>query len=328
MSQRIPSRALIWLAILTLVWGTNWPLFPLATREVSVWTFRAVAVFVAGAALLLVARLRGQSLVIERRHWRTIIIATFFYLVVWNIASTYSALLIPSGQSAVLGFTMPLWSALIAWGVLGERLGRRMIVAVALGAAAVALLMWKSFAAYADAPLGLALGLLAGIGWAVGTLILQRGAVVVPATVLTGWQLLITALPTTLGALLLGDHRWFMPSWPSVLLIGYIALVPMCIGNLCWFSIVGVLPAHVAGLSSILVPVVAMVSGALMHGEPLGPVQWLAMACSATALSLALFRPGPKPAQAAPVCNTAPSVPTARTAAAPKSAPASSVRDA
>jgi drug/metabolite transporter (DMT)-like permease len=151
--------------------------------------------------------------------------------------------------------------------------------------------MWKSLPAYAHAPLGVGLGLLAGIGWAVGTLILQRGAVDVPATVLTGWQLLITALPTTLGALLFGDHHWFMPSWSSILLIGYIALVPMCIGNLCWFAIVGILPAHVAGLSSILVPVVAMISGALLHGEPLGPVQWLAMACSAGALSLALFKP-------------------------------------
>jgi len=233
--------------------------------------------------------LRGQSLAIERRHWRTIVVATFFYLVVWNIASTYSAVLIPSGQSAVLGFTMPLWSALIAWAVLGERLSRRMLLAMALGAAAVTLLMWKSFGAYADAPAGLALGLLAGIGWAVGTLILQRGRVDVPATILTGWQLLIAALPTALGALLLGDHRWFVPSWSSIALIGYIALVPMCIGNLCWFSIVGVLPAHVAGLSSILVPVVAMVSGAALNGEPLGPVQWLAMACSAAALWLALL---------------------------------------
>jgi drug/metabolite transporter (DMT)-like permease len=299
MTQRVPPRALVLLAILTLVWGTNWPLFPLATREVSVWTFRAVAVFVAGAALLLAARLRGQSLVIERRHWRTIASATFCYLVVWNIASTYSALLIPSGQSAVLGFTMPLWSALIAWAVLGERMDRRMVLAVALGGAAVALLMWKSLPAYAHAPLGVGLGLLAGIGWAVGTLILQRGAVNVPATVLTGWQLLITALPTTLGALLFGDHHWFMPSWSSILLIGYIALVPMCIGNLCWFAIVGILPAHVAGLSSILVPVVAMISGALLHGEPLGPVQWLAMACSAGALSLALFKPVAKPVREA-----------------------------
>jgi len=175
--------------------------------------------------------------------------------------------------------------------VLGERLSGRIVLAVALGALSVTLLMWKSFAAYAQAPLGLALGLIAGIGWAVGTLILQRGQVQVPATVLTGWQLVITALPITIGAFAFGDHQWFMPSWSSILLIGYIALVPMCIGNLCWFSIVGLLPAHVAGLSSILVPVVAMVSGALMHGEPLGPVQWLAMVCSAAAMWLALLKP-------------------------------------
>lgn len=296
MKQRIPPRALVLLAILTLVWGTNWPLFPLAVREVSVWTFRAVSVFVAGAALLIVARWRGQSLVIARRHWGTVAAATFCYLVVWNIASTYSALLIPSGQSAVLGFTMPLWSALIAWAVFGERLGARLLAAIALGGVAVALLMWKSFPVYAQAPLGLALGLLAGIGWAVGTLILQRGRVDVPATVLTGWQLLLTALPTTAGALLFGDLQWFVPSWQSIVLIGYIALVPMGVGNLCWFAIVGLLPGPVAGLSSILVPVVAMIAGALIHDEPLGPVQWLAMACSAAALALALAKPTRPPA--------------------------------
>jgi len=102
-------------------------------------------------------------------------------------------------------------------------------------------------------------------------------------------------VPTTIGALLFGDHQWFVPSWSSMLLIAYIALVPMSIGNLCWFSIVGLLPAPVAGLSSILVPVVAMVAGALMHSEPLGPVQWLAMACSVAALSLALFKSVPRP---------------------------------
>jgi drug/metabolite transporter (DMT)-like permease len=299
----IPRRALILLVVLTFVWGTNWPLFPFAVREVSVWTFRAVSVLIAGVALLVVARLRGQSLVIPRRHWATIAMATFFYLVVWNIASTYSAILIPSGQSAVLGFTMPLWAALIAWAVLGERLTGRMMLAIALGGAGVALLMVRSFAAYAQAPLGLLLGLTAGLGWAIGTLILKRRKVDVPATVLTGWQLLITALPITVGALILGDRQWFMPSWPSVLVIGYIALVPMCIGNACWFSIVGLLPTNVAGLSSIMVPVVAMVSGAVVHGEPLGPLQWAAMACCVAALSLALLKPA---------AGAAPALPSAR----------------
>ncbi len=297
--HRIPPRALILLAILTLLWGTNWPLFPYATREVSVWTFRAVGVTLAGGMLLIVARARGQTLAIPRRFWPPIVTATLFYLVLWNIASTYSAILIPSGQAAVLGFTMPLWSALISWAVLGERLTPRLVCAVALGAAAVTLLMVPSFKAYAEAPLGMGLGLLAGLGWAVGTLILKRSGVAVSAMVLTGWQLLICAVPMTAGALLLGDWQWFMPSTTTIAVIVYIALIPMGIGNLCWFSIVGLLPASVAGLSAILVPVVAMIAGAVIHGEPLGPLQWLAMLCSGAALSLVLLKPAaPPPPQA------------------------------
>ncbi|MCL4747957.1 MAG: DMT family transporter [Burkholderiaceae bacterium] len=287
----VERRALVLLVVLTLVWGTNWQLFPLAVREISVWTFRAFSLALAGCVLLAVARVRGQSLVIARRHWATVGWGVLCYLVVWNIASTYAAVLIPSGQAAVLGFTMPLWSALISSLVLGERLGARLVLALIVGGAGVGLLMVPALDAYADAPAGFALGLLAGLGWAAGTLIIKRGAIGVPATVLTGWQLLLAAAPISIGAFALGDWNWFVPSWQTILIVGYITLVPMTIGNLVWFSIVGLLPASVAGLSSVMVPVVAMVMGAIVFGEPLGPLQLAAIACTATSLGLALIRP-------------------------------------
>jgi drug/metabolite transporter (DMT)-like permease len=289
-AQPLPRRALVLMVVLTLVWGTNWPLFKYAVAEISVWTFRAVAVLLAGVALLTVARARGLSLRIPREYWRTICIGTFFYLVIWNIASTYAAVLIPSGQAAVLGFTMPLWSALISWAVLGERLAGRVVLAVLLGGAAVVLLMVPGIDAYARAPLGFALGLGAGLGWAIGTLVLKRGKVVVNALVLTGWQLLIAAVPTTIGAIALAEGPWFMPSWQTLVVVAYIALVPMSIGNAAWFSIVGMLPVNIAGLSSVMVPIVAMVSGAIVHGEPLGLLQWAAMLCCAASLSLVLLK--------------------------------------
>ncbi len=288
----VPRRAVFLLVALTLVWGTNWPLFPYAVREVSVWTFRAVAMTGAGLMLLAIARLRGDPMQIARKYWGTVALATFFYLVLWNITSTYAALLIPSGQAAVLGFTMPLWSALISWAVLRERLSPRLVLAIVLGGAGVALLMVPSFAAYATAPLGLALGLLSAIGWAIGTLVLKRGEVAVPVLVLTGWQLLLGAVPIAIGALALGDGRWFMPSWQSIAVIGWITIIPMCIGNVCWNAIVYLLPANIAGLSSVMVPVVAMVSGAIVLGEPLGPLQLVSMVVCVASLVLALGQKG------------------------------------
>ncbi|MEO8123932.1 MAG: DMT family transporter [Burkholderiales bacterium] len=285
-------RALYLLVILTLAWGSTWPLFSMAVHEVSVWTFRAVSVTLAGVVVLGVARLRGQSLQISRKHWLRICIATFFYFVLWNIASTYAAILLPSGQAAVIGFTMPLWSALLSWAVLGERLGARLVLGIVLGGVAVLPLMVPSFKAYAQAPAGLALGLVAAIGWAIGTLIIKRSDIDVSAIVLTGWQLLIAAVPTAIRALILSDGVWFIPSWQSIAVITYIALVPMAIGNVSWFAIVGILPVNVAGLSVVAVPVVAMLAGALVHGEPLGAIQLAAMACCFAALWLVLVRPG------------------------------------
>lgn len=287
----VRRRALVLLVLLTLVWGTNWPLFPLVMREVSVWTFRSISMTGAALLLLALARLRGQPLAVPRRHWAAVAGGAIVYLAVWNVASALAAVLIPSGQAAVLGFTMPVWAALIGWLAFGQRLSARQWGAVALAAAGVLLLAWRGLQAYAQAPLGMALALLSAIGWALGTLIIKRSGVAVPATVLTGWQLLVASVPVTTGAIAFGQGPWFMPSPVTLLLMAYITIVPMGIGNVTWFSIVGLLPAHVAGLSSIMVPVVAMVSGALVHREPLGPLQLLAVACCAGALALTLLAP-------------------------------------
>lgn len=286
----LPLRAVLMLGVLSLVWGTVWPLIPVVVGSISVWTFRAVTMLSSALLLLWLARLRGQSIRVPREYWGRLVASALCFLAVWNIAAAYSAVLIPSGQTAVLGFTMPLWSALLSWLVWRERLAARQVAAIALGGLAVGLLMWPGLGAYAQAPLGFALGLGAGLGWAVGTLLLQRRPIPVSALALTGWQLLIAGLPIGIGAWMLGDHRWFLPPWPITLTIVYIALVPMSLGNLFWFAIVRLLPASVAGLSAILVPVVAMVSGALIHGEPLGATQLAAMACCAGALTLALKR--------------------------------------
>lgn len=288
----LPTRALVLLAVLTLIWGTNWPLFPIAMREISVWTFRAVSTTAAGLVLLAVARLMGMDLRVPRRHWPALAAAAVLYLSIWNIASGYAAVLLPSGQAAVIGFTMPLWATLFNWLLFGERPGRSLALAIVLGALAVGALMLPTL--LAPGPIsgrtlgGFGWGLLAAIGWAAGTLVLKRAAIRVPAPVLTGWQLLIASVPIVIIAVVRGDHQYFMPTPTTIAAVTYITLMPMVIGNICWFRIVDLLPANVAGLSSILVPIVAMISGAIVLGEPLGPLQWLAMALSTSAITIAM----------------------------------------
>jgi drug/metabolite transporter (DMT)-like permease len=293
-SCRHPSTAALLplVLVLTLAWGTTWPLFPYAVREVSVWTFRAVSVFGAGVILLALAAIRGQSLAVPRQYWPVVAMASAFSMVIWYIAGTYAALLIPSGQAALLGYTMPLWAALGAWLWMGQTLHRPMQAAVALVGVGVGLLTVGRADSYADAPLGFGLGVLAAVSWAAGTLVLKKWPVQASTTVLTGWQLLIGSIPISVGATVWSANAsWFIPSWPTMLVIAYITVVPVAIGNAVWLTIVRLLPANVVGLTPVLVPIVAMVSGAVIHGEPLGSVQLAAMTFCAAGLGLVLWNP-------------------------------------
>lgn len=275
-------------AALTIMWGTNWGLFQLAVREVSVWTFRAVSLSLAAALVLAIAKVRGYSLKVPRGERMPIIASALCYMFVWHIASTYAAILLPSGQAAVLGFTMPIWATLISWLILRQRPSRRHFAAVLLAGMGISSLAYSSWSAYASAPLGFMCGLSAAFGWAIGTLVLHRSTLSTPSIVSTGWQLLIAGIPVALVAFVQAPHVLFMPSWTTVLVIGYITFIPMSLGNIAWFQIVNTLPATISGISTVMVPMLAMVTGAIFLKEPLGFLQIVAMLCSACALALAL----------------------------------------
>ena len=185
---------------------------------------------------------------------------------------------------------MPLWAALLSWLLFGEKFSLRQTLALLLGIAGIVVLMVPAFAAYADAPLGMFYGLISGAGWALSTVLMKHRPIPVPVSVVTGWQLFLASLPIVAGALLLGDHAWFMPSATSWLTWAYIMLIPMLFGNLLWFLLIGWLPPKLVSLSPIMIPMVAMLSGAIALDEPLGWQQWLAMALSASGLGLMLFR--------------------------------------
>ena len=262
----------------------------MAVREVSVWTFRSFNLTGAGLVLLAWCWCTGQSIRIPRQHWPTLFAAGIVYLGIWNIASTYAAVMIPSGQAAILGFTMPFWAALGARIFFGERLDRRSVAAVCIGGMGVLMLVGKGWSAYASAPLGFGLGLLAGIAWAGGTLLLKRRPVPLHGAVIAGWQMVGVGLPFACVALVKGSPGWFVPTWITIAVITYITVVPMAFGTALWFTIVNRVPTHVAALSPVLVPVVAILTGALVRNEPLGLLECAAMACCALGLVLNLRR--------------------------------------
>lgn len=286
---RVSPKVLALLATLTLVWGTNWPLFKIALDELPVLTFRAIVLLTATVVLLAIMLARGESFAVPRGKWPALVAASAMNLFIWNIATSLAVLYIPSGHASVLAYTMPLWVALIGFAVFGQRLTGRLLVAILIGAAAVVALMAPNFASYAHAPAGLFWGLFAGFCWAVGTFVVKRTSWQGMGLSLTFWQVVITLPPILLGALVFDGLPTRWPSTQALAATIYTGAVPMALGTVAWFALVKLLPAQVAGLSAIAIPIVAIVSGVLILHEPLSPLQALAIASTVLSLWLALM---------------------------------------
>lgn len=284
----VSPKVLALLGGLTLVWGTNWPLFRIALDELPVWTFRTIVLSAGVIMLSLILLLRGESFAVPKGKWPALIAASAMNIGVWNIATSLAVLYIPSGHASVLAYTMPLWVAAMGFVVFGQRLTPRLLAAIAIGAAAVAALMIPNFSSYAHAPAGLFWGLFAGFCWAVGTFIVKRTSWPGMGLSLTFWQVVICLPPIALGALLIDGLPTHWPSAKALTATIYTGAIPMAFGTATWFALVKLLPAQVAALSSIAIPIVAIVSGILILHEPLSWLQAAAIASTVISLWLAL----------------------------------------
>lgn len=298
-SPGISGQALAWLVVLTLVWGLNWPLFGVALAEIPPFSFRAITLGVAALALFGLTRFKRQSLSVPKGIRLRLAVASMGNFGVWNIATAYAVLNMPSGHAAVIGFSMPLWAAIIGYLFYGDRLGARHLLALALGTAGVSLLMVEDFAAMATAPIGLALMLAAAICWGISTQVQKRTDWGMEPLSLIAWQMAVGFVPIAAGALIFDAAAWTLPSTKALAISVLIGLVPVALGTFAWFSIVRLLPTNIAALSTVTIPIVAVFSGALLLGEHLGPMQFAALALTITALALVLMQPAAKPAPAA-----------------------------
>jgi len=286
--SRVSPKVLALLGTLTLMWGTNWPLFRIALAELPVFTFRTLVLLSGVAVLAAILLARRENFAVPRDKWPALLLASAMNIGVWNIATSLAVLYIPSGHASVLAYTMPLWVAVLGFALFGQRLTGRLLVAILIGAGAVAALMIPNFQSYATAPLGLFWGLLAGFCWAVGTLVVKRTSWPCMGLSLTFWQIVLTLPPIALGALVFDGLPTHWPSTKALVATIYTGAIPMALGTMVWFTLVKLLPAQVAALSSIAIPIVAIVSGILILHEPLSLLHALAIGSTVISLWLAL----------------------------------------
>ncbi len=287
LSVRSPRGAYIALVALTAIWGSNWIAMKLALERAGPIVFNIERTWVAIAVLFAVLLWRGGRLLPE--SWTAVIVTGFFQTTI-NFGSTVMALAEGGvGRTSVLVFTMPFWTLLLAWPVLGERVRGIQWLAIAFALVGLTLVVepWN-WQGGLEAKLW---AVLSGFGWAAGTIAMKyfQRAHGFDMLNFIAWQMLVGILPLCVlpFAMPLQDAQW---SATYVLLLLWTGALSTAVGFLLWIAVLRFLTAGTASLNMLAIPVIALLSSMLVFGERLDAGEWVGIGCIGAGLAIISLR--------------------------------------
>ena len=285
---RIAPAGLFFLAITSIGWGFNWPITKFLLSYLPPLTLRGTTGVVGASLLAVLALLRGQSLRVPRQLWGRLVLAAFLNVGCWMVLMGFALLFLPASEAALIAYTMPVWASLLAWPVLGERPTLLRTIALLMAFAGLASIMGgNGLSASMQKLPGIIMALCGAIGFAVGTVLAKRRPILLPPIPAAAWQIGIGCLPVAVAGLLIETTNVSAVTETGWALLVYSVVGQFCIAYVSWFAALARLPASVAAIGTMAVPVIGVVTSALALHEPLGPGQIAALIFTLAGVALA-----------------------------------------
>jgi len=286
---RLSPLGLILLAITSVGWGLNFPIMKHLLTEWPPLSSRGLCGIAGAAALALVALARRQKLSVPRPIWLRLLLVSMLTIGGWVAFMGLALLWLSASEAAVLGISIPVWVALLAWPILGERLSplRAVALTVALGGIAV-LIGGNGIEASVEKLPGLGCALAGAVCVALGTVLTKHFPLAMPPLSLAAWQIGLGCLPIAIVGLAVEQPHLAALSYVGWLSLLYMTLIQFCLCYVCWFAALELLPAATASIGTLLVPVVGVLAAAAMLHEPLGLREIAALVITLGGVAVAL----------------------------------------
>jgi drug/metabolite transporter (DMT)-like permease len=280
-------------AAVYVIWGSTYLAILFAIETIPPLLMAAVRFSIAGLILYVWAR-RGESAPPTRIQWRNAAILGGLLLVAGNGAVVLAERLVPSGLSALLVATTPIWIVLLEWARPGgTRPSPGVIAGVALGAIGLVALIGPSALHPANSGgiriLGVFLLTFASLSWAGGSLIAQHVELPKSGSLTTGMEMICGGAILIVLSLIVGEPMRFDISQVSAKSLAGLAYL-ITFGSMIAFSafvwLLRVAPPAQVATYAYVNPVVALFLGWAFAAEPLSVRTAVASAIVISAVAL------------------------------------------
>jgi drug/metabolite transporter (DMT)-like permease len=292
--MQLDRKQLILVILVTLSWGLNWPMMKMGVTGYPPLTFRALCLWIGVPVLWLALRVLKVPFYVARKDWRELFWLAVTNMFIWHVLIILAVSRLSSGRAAILGYTMPVFSALLGVVVFGVRLSARQWLGVAAAAVGVSLLLFYELTNFSGQPLGVLMALTAAAVWALGTQKLRATTIATSTLTLSFWMTLMAAVVLTVLCTVFESSQWRLPQARNWVAILYNGVLIFGFTHAAWFTLARGLPPVASTLSTMMIPVLGVFLGALWLGEVLHWQDWAAVALMAVAISTVLIPGGRK----------------------------------
>lgn len=276
------------LLVATIIMGINWPVAKYLLRELPPLTMRCLPGVFSAMMLAGLVLAKGQSLRVPRAERGKLVLYALLMVGAWMGLMGLALVHLPASETAILGATLPVWAAGLAWPMLGERLTMLRIVAIAMAIGGVVLLMGGGGISVSwDKIPGIIYALAAALAFALGAVLTKRNPLTLHPLAGAAWQVGVGCFPVALIGILLEHPHFGDMSSLGWALFGFSAIFQGAIAYTCWFAALERLPASTAAIGTLIVPVIGVVASAISLGEPLGLSQIGALLLTVAGVAIA-----------------------------------------
>ena len=268
-------KTIVAFAILYFVWGSTFLAIRIGVHEVPPLLLAGMRFFAAGIILYAWMRATGTASP-SRREWASaIVLAVLIFLVDYGLVF-WAEQRVPSGVTAVMLATIPVFTALLEILILRtQKLTLRLGCALIVGLAGVAVLVSHSVG-FGDAPIERsgAIALVVGaISWSLASVLSRKLSLPESKVMSSGAQMLVGGILLLLAAAIFGEFNGF--HWQAVSSGAWLALAYLTVaGSIIAFTAYVWLIHHESptkvGTYAYVNPVIAVVLGYFLGGEALG----------------------------------------------------------
>jgi drug/metabolite transporter (DMT)-like permease len=283
-SQPKASKAAIWAAMLAIyiVWGSTYLAIRFAVATIPPFVMASARFLLAGGLLFVVRRALGDPIP-TRREWLGAGTLGVFLLLGGNGGVSWAEQYVPSGLTALMVASSPLWMLLLeAFLPGGRRPTRRAVLGVIAGFIGILLLFWPGEGSLlAINPWGALAVLVATLSWAFGSIYSRNLHLPASPMMGTAAEMLVGGLALGLLGLFSGDFaRLNLAAISTSSLLGtlYLIVFGALVGFSAYTWLLRVAPTSLVSTYAYVNPLVALVLGVLLGNEAIGPRTLLAAA--------------------------------------------------